>query len=69
MTKGNIFLTGDITNPIEIPADYKAIAINPHIPVKALLTHVNGFKSELLDRGETSQIGQHFVARYDHDNK
>jgi len=69
MTQGNVFITGDIQNPIEIPADYKVIAINPHILVKALLAHVDGFKAELLGRGETSQRGQHFVARYDHDNK
>ena len=69
MTKGNVFITGDIANPIEIPADYKAIAINPHILVKALLAHVDGVRSELLALGEASPRGQCFVARYDHDNK
>jgi len=68
MTKGNVFITGEIQNPIEVPSDYKIVAINPHILVRALRAHVDGYKKELLSGGNHSEVATRFIARYDHDN-
>jgi hypothetical protein len=69
MTRGGIFLTGDITSPIEVPSDYKVLAINPHLLVKAELAHLESYRMNLLRSGETSEVGARFVARFDYDRR